>query len=385
MKNKISLTVIALLANFILAGFATQFGLLIEPIASAYSVTVEAAAFGFSVLNGGALLGTICAFFLMEKFNLKIIGIGIFSVIILAVAILLLVPYYYVFVVAVGLIGIAGGCGLCFAGTIIVKIWQEKIQSTLFLAQDVIFNVAGVVFPLYTTYLLSKHFNWNLSYFAVGLVSLVTFFIVIFTNFKKTKFELNSQQVNVVIGKNPWSLGVIISGICLFLSMLALYAFLTWAPIFVKGKFNVPIESAGDIITRYWAAALVGSVTSALILTKIKIQHFVLLIMIMASIATTLLVTTKNYNLLPYLTYFYGFVGAAVYNTFIAFGVSTTSAPSGKHISYIVTSGSAGAMFSPAISSLLKESVGLQFIMYAIPLLYLIIIGLIIIQRLISK
>lgn len=31
MKNKITLTAISFLANFIMAGFATQFGMLVEP------------------------------------------------------------------------------------------------------------------------------------------------------------------------------------------------------------------------------------------------------------------------------------------------------------------------------------------------------------------
>lgn len=37
MKNKIALTLISFLANFIMAGFASQFGMLIEPIAVRYS------------------------------------------------------------------------------------------------------------------------------------------------------------------------------------------------------------------------------------------------------------------------------------------------------------------------------------------------------------
>ena len=30
--------------------------------------------------------------------------------------------------------------------------------------------------------------------------------------------------------------------------MLALYTFLTWAPLFVKNKFGIPFEEAGNII-----------------------------------------------------------------------------------------------------------------------------------------
>lgn len=67
MNNKITLTAISFLANFIMAGFATQFGMLIEPIAEKFSANVNEVASIFSLLNGGALAGTIAAFSLLKK------------------------------------------------------------------------------------------------------------------------------------------------------------------------------------------------------------------------------------------------------------------------------------------------------------------------------
>jgi MFS transporter, TsgA protein len=71
MKNKITLTAISFLANFIMAGFATQFGMLIEPIAVKFSANVNEVASIFSLLNGGALVGTIAAFLFIEKIGIK--------------------------------------------------------------------------------------------------------------------------------------------------------------------------------------------------------------------------------------------------------------------------------------------------------------------------
>lgn len=71
MKNKISLTLISFLANFIMAGFASQFGMLIEPIAQYFNADVNSVAFIYSLLNGGALVGTILAFFLIDIIGIK--------------------------------------------------------------------------------------------------------------------------------------------------------------------------------------------------------------------------------------------------------------------------------------------------------------------------
>ncbi|EGA7539992.1 MFS transporter TsgA, partial [Salmonella enterica] len=88
---------------------------------------------------------------------------------------------------------------------------------------------------------------------------------------------------------------------------------------------------------------------------------------------TTIIVTKENVSGLDYLAYSYGFVCAALYNSFIAYGVSFVKRASSQNVSYILISGSAGAMFSPAISALMEKTMGLQKIMYAIPVLYLII------------
>ena len=49
MNNKMILTAISFLANFIMAGFATQFGMLVEPIANAFNANINEVASIFSL------------------------------------------------------------------------------------------------------------------------------------------------------------------------------------------------------------------------------------------------------------------------------------------------------------------------------------------------
>ena len=163
--------------------------------------------------------------------------------------------------------------------------------------------------------------------------------------------------------------------------MLALYTFLTWAPMFVKTKFDIPFEDAGNIITQYWSAALVGALVSTVIVSRVKIQHFVTGMISLALIITSLIVTTDNVESIGYLTYGYGFACAALYNAFIAYGVSFVKTASSRNVSYILISGSAGAMFSPAISSLFESVIGLQTVMYAIPVIYALIIAMLVVSN----
>ena len=379
MKNKLALTAISFLANFIMAGFASQFGMLIEPIAESYRADTNAVASIFSLLNGGALAGTIAAFFLIERIGVKRLTLIGYSTIFLCALAIYLANSLWIVMFAMTLVGFCGGIGLCIAGTIVVSVWRDKMQSTMLVVQDATFNIAGVVFPLITTYALTHTLAWSLSYLAVGIVAVITLVIVALTNFSACEAQAGSQHDN---GKSEWNFGVISSGVGLFLGMLALYTFLTWAPLFVKQKFDIPFEDAGNIITQYWAAALIGALVSTLIVSRIKIHYFLITIITLALVITTCIVTSNNLEHVGYLAYAYGFACAALYNAFIAYGVSFVKQASSRNVSYILFSGSAGAMFSPALSAILERSLGLQTIMYAIPVFYLVIIIMLLVSLL---
>ncbi|HDM8060182.1 MFS transporter TsgA [Vibrio harveyi] len=376
MKNKITLTAISFLANFIMAGFATQFGMLVEPLANTFDANVNEVASIFSLLNGGALAGTIAAFFLIEKVGIKRMTVLCYGAIAAAALSLYVAPSLFIVMLGMTVIGFCGGVGLCIAGTIVVSVWKDKIQSTMLVVQDATFNIAGVVFPLITTYALTNAMNWSISYLSVGVVALATMFVALLTNFNQCGGESGSEQE----AKSEWNFGIISGGVGLFLGMLALYTFLTWAPMFVKEKFDIPFEQAGNIITQYWSAALVGALVSTVIVSRMKIQTFLLTIISVAMVITSVIVTTDKLEWLSYLTYGYGFACAALYNAFIAYGVSFVHNATSKNVSYILISGSAGAMFSPAISSVMESVVGLQTVMYAIPVIYAVVVAMLLVS-----
>ncbi|WP_305372593.1 MFS transporter TsgA [Photobacterium leiognathi] len=378
MKNKITLTAISFLANFIMAGFAAQFGMLVEPIANTFNANVNEVASIFSLLNGGALAGTIAAFFLIEKVGIKRMTILCYAAISAAALSLYIAPSLFIVMVCMTVISFCGGVGLCIAGTIVVSVWKDKIQSTMLVVQDATFNIAGVMFPLITTYALTHAMNWSISYLSVGVVALATMFVALLTNFKPCHGETESEQ-DV---KSEWNFGIISGGIGLFLGMLALYTFLTWAPMFVKEKFDIPFEQAGNIITVLVSSACwCIKLSNGVIVSRMKIQTFLLTIITAAMVITSVIVTTDNLSWLSYLTYGYDFVCAALYNSFIAYGVSFVRNASSKNVSYILISGSAGAMFSPAISSLFQSVIGTQSVMYAIPFIYAIVVVMLIVLR----
>ena len=387
MKNKLSLTLISFLANFIMAGFASQFGMLIEPIAQSFNADVNSVAFIFSLLNGGALIGTVLAFFLIDTIGIKRITLLSYTIIIACSLILYITNSLLILQICMTLIGLSGGIGLCIAGTIVVSTWQDKIQSTMLVVQDATFNIAGVIFPMITTYALTNNLYWASSYLMVGLVAVLMLLVIILTNFDLISHPTVTQQKPL---PSEWNFGILSAGFGLFLAMLALYTFLTWAPLFISQEFFMSFDLAGTIITIYWTGALIGAIVSTVIVTRIKIEYFFISIILLAFIMTLKIVNTEysdndSLDRIGILTFGYGFVCSALYNAFVAYGVTFVKKASSKNVSFILISGSAGAMFSPAISSILYNYLGIYIIMKTIPIYYAVIIVMLAISMFLKK
>ncbi|EDQ01279.1 hypothetical protein [Shewanella benthica] len=50
-----------------------------------------------------------------------------------------------VVMIAMTIIGLCGGVGLCIADTIVVSVWKDKIQSTMLVVQDAMFKSATIL------------------------------------------------------------------------------------------------------------------------------------------------------------------------------------------------------------------------------------------------
>ncbi len=86
------------------------------------------------------------AFLLIEKVGIKPMTLLSYAVIFLSALALHFGSSLTVVMVAMTLVGLCGGIGLCIAGTLVVSLWQERIQSTMLVVQDATFNVAGWCF-----------------------------------------------------------------------------------------------------------------------------------------------------------------------------------------------------------------------------------------------
>ncbi|WP_163931883.1 MFS transporter TsgA [Paraferrimonas sp. SM1919] len=361
---KHTLTLISLLINLLMAGFTTQFGMLIEPLSHAFSAQHTDIAPLFSVITGGALAGTIFSFFFLERIGHKPMLLANCLVIAVSTVVMSYTDSIAVLASSLAAIGFFGGVGLCIAGATVSRIWQGPKQRTVLVLQDLTFNLSGVIFPIITTYALTTGLIWSSSYLVVGAVAVATGILTLLTPFEQNKQQLLAAQ------NAPMSLGVAVAACCMLVGLGALYIFLTWAPMYLNDKFAIGFEQAGTIITQYWSAALFGGFFASMIISRFTIASYVIGNMAITAIITALIVNSNSLEMIQYLTFAFGFICAAIYNAFIAYGMNYAPVISSKYVSLIMICGSSGAMLSPLISSKLVEPLGLPVLMQAIPYLF---------------
>ena len=168
-------------------------------------------------------------------------------------------------------IGFFFGTAICIAATIISKIWKNKSQQITLFSQDAIFNVGGIIFPFLTVYFLSVGIGWTENYFVIALTSLSILLLISRSSFE---FELNPVNEKNSKPDTEFNSTVIIAGICLFLIILGKYILIIWLPNYAETQLNATTIQTGELISRIFGVALIGSIVGTILIAKVNLKLF---------------------------------------------------------------------------------------------------------------
>lgn len=351
-NNKLRLTAVCLLANFILAGFLVQVGLLTEPIATVFDIEITFVAKQFSFLYGGYLAGSLIAFFILDYISIRLALFAYSLITIISTVVLYYLRLFTLLPVLLTIIGTMGGISACIAGTIISNIWQEKYRETLFLAQDASFNLGGTLYPILTAVILTSGLPWTISYLIVAASLIVVIVLVLTSKVEFDLKQLKKENDNIAV---EWNSGIIIAGIALFLTITGKYMIIVWLPNYAETILGATKEEAGQLISSIFGAALLGSVAGTIIISKLRLSYFIMAAITFGFISSIQFTFAESVGDLILLSSFFGLAISVLYNVFIAYGVSFVKNPSHKHIAYILFCGGLASTLAPYLSSILVE------------------------------
>jgi len=371
--NKASLTSLCLLISFTLGGLSSQIGLLVSPIADAFDLSQTVAAAQFSWLTGGILAGNILAAPAMRFFNIKHVVISSYAVLIACSVGLHLNTAFHLVPWLFAAIGLTAGVGVCAASTIIAQIWRAKKRQSVLVAQDAFFNGGGMAFPAAIGFLLAHGYAWSWGFLNVAAVGVVIVLLALVS-----RCENVDQSQPRESSSTDWPLGLVVAGACLFLIIVCFVTITIWLPLLMEDAFGATPGEAAAVIARIFFTALVGSLIFTSVVMKVSIHRFIAVVVSIGCVCAFLFVNVPSLEALTIVAYAYGLAIAAVYHSFIAWGLSYTKQPNYKHVTFLYVCPGVGGTIAPFASSLIVENFGISAAFMVCSFLYGAVLALVV-------
>ena len=345
---------IPLLATLIMAGFVTTIGLVTEPAAEHFGVSISDIASQFSWLTAGVFVGGILAFFIFDHLPIKVVTIGSYLAAIVLIILLNRLKTYAFLPILLGLIGNFFAIVVCGGVTIITQQWRGHRSQMIMVAQDAMFNGGGIAFAALTTWFVVNSYGWSAVYLVVTLFLGFVVILAAVTSFEPA-YEAEQNESDEV---EQWNLGIILVGVSLLLFMTAKIAIFVWAPQFVQQTFESGPELAGEFMGNVFLAAFLGSLAGTWLASKISVRFLLYGFVLVSLLSVYAISSAQSTSSILFLGYCYGLSVSATYNSYVAFGLAFVSNPSHKNVVYLQLMSGLGSTVAPVVSSLVVHEAG---------------------------
>ena len=345
---------IPLLATLIMAGFVTTIGLVTEPAADHFGVSISDIASQFSWLTAGVFVGGILAFFIFDHLPIKLVTIGSYIAAIVLIILLNRLKAYAFLPILLGLIGNFFAIVVCGGVTIITQQWRGHRSQMIMVAQDAMFNGGGIAFAALTTWFVVNSYGWSAVYLVVTLFLGFVVILAAVTSFEPA-YEAEENESDEV---EQWNLGIVLVGVSLLLFMTAKIAIFVWAPQFVQQTFESGPELAGEFMGNVFLAAFLGSLAGTWLASKISVRFLLYGFVLVSLLSVYAISSAQSTSSILFLGYCYGLSVSATYNSYIAFGLAFVSNPSHKNVVYLQLMSGLGSTVAPVVSSLVVHEAG---------------------------
>jgi len=335
-----------MLAAFVIAGFLAPYGLLVGPIADAFATETGVIGSLFSFFTAGIFVGYIVAFYIFTRVEVKTIIVVGYGVVAIAVTSIFLAPGIVTLSAALAIIGFCGSLVVCGSVTLISQTWHGKQRQSALVAQDAAFNGGGIFFTAVTAYLIGKNYSWQVGYAAPALFALTTIALAVFTRLRVTEqAERDGGEVT------EWNAGILLVGVAVMIFMAAKLTVIVWAPQFLEQEFAASPRQASNVMSNVFQAAFLGSLVGTYVVSKIRIYHFLAVMISIGVIATLMMLMTEDLQVVTAMGYLFGLSISATFNSYMAFALSFVSSPNHRNVAYMLLAGAVGSGLGPLISS----------------------------------
>ncbi len=351
--NTVKIVLICIFASFVIAGFVNPIGLISSPFAEAYDIPITVAVARFGYFTVGVFVGYIISFYIFDLFRLKTIVFVGYSLIAASVGGLYVATSSVALMFCLFVIGVFASVQVCAASTLVSWLWSGKPRQTLLIAQDAMFNGGGIVFTAVATGFVAANTFWAATYAVVAGLALLLAILALTTRVQEKRHQDGEEAE-----ETQWNPGILAVGASVLLFMTAKISVFIWAPQYAEQAFGAAIEESGRLLTNIFIGAFLGSLSGTYIVSRIRIEYFLIAMLLIGATGLWLMVSAENLKLVLITGYIVGASVGATFNAYTAFGLSFITTPNHRNVAYLLLAGGIGSAIAPWFSSQVVEMTG---------------------------
>lgn len=266
--NRVALTLASFLAYFALSGMLAPIGILVQPSAAALGVSAGEMVRTLGFFSTGTLAGSLAAVVLLPSVKLRTLTLSVYGVACCVLLCLLLMPTDLRAIAAMlCVLGACLGIGLAQAALVISRIYSETYRSSMLVATDGSFSLAGFVTASATVFLFTQGAPWASIYGLILAVVLVIFVAAFWLEFPENVRSEDSEDAGLSV--RAWPRTIWFLAAALFCYTFGQSSFLIWLPSFAQTSIGLSAAEGGHLVGQYWLGMFIGQILTVVIVVRL--------------------------------------------------------------------------------------------------------------------
>lgn len=284
------------LSFFVFSSFLISLSPILIEMGKTFSIDPRDLNLIFASITVGGIAGRLTSFFYRARFNNLHIIITAYSLLSILVIILSQIRILALFFIIYFLSGY-------LLGIILVIVSENLLESPITNKDRLItiatsfFPLGSIVFPLITSALVKNGYDWKYLYYV--LFSMVVLMIILYSTLNKRRKHSSPVKEQRLILKGIFTdrgnnIIFIIMLFCLMLYVVPEFVLSNWSPTFFRMESMIDVQSAGYMLSIFWAVIIIGRILVSFIAGRIKSRYIMLVLALISMASTVLLIFSKS-------------------------------------------------------------------------------------------
>lgn len=357
---KIGLNILIAYLIFVFQGLIAPLGsVMIIEIARKYAVDTSIIGYIFALGIVGGGISALASGFLIETFGKrKTVFSGILVSLLAGVAITTS-NYLAIFALGMFLSGVSSWFMVAVGNYIIVRACQGEKRSSQLNLLNFFFSIGALITPTMAGFMLERGVPWELV-FLMPFVLLVVLAILAYS----PAFGISSspsypeKKPLETIPEEKWNVSIYFTGIALGIYCLLESSFASWIVVHLRENLAVDIVEASVVLTVFYICQATGRFASGFIVRHVALNIYIIICSSIGLVAASLIVLSKSYMAVLYLTILLGLGIASLYPSILSYGTLQVKTASPRIMTFFLTSGIVGSVVGMLFTSFLKQHFG---------------------------